>query len=344
MAYPREVRHRIRKDERADYLDTARELNRSVDLVSIQHEYGIWGGDDGDHVLDFVGALRVPAVSTMHTVLRHPTPHQREVLSELASISQASVVMSRSAANLLIQEYDADPDRLHVIPHGVPNVPFVDSNSVKASLALAGRDVILSFGLVGPGKGYELAIEALPAIVAKHPSLLYVILGATHPELIRREGEAYRSSLIAQVERLGMTEHVRFADRFVDMPELTRWLQAADVFVTPYPNLGQIVSGTLSYAMSAGRAIVSTPYVYAEELLASGRGLLVPPGSAAKLAAAIGSLFADPELRARIGERAFAYSRRMLWPAVGAEYRELFEGLVRASKPAKAARQVLVRA
>ena len=280
----------------------------------------------------------------MHTVLRHPTPHQREVLSELASISQASVVMSRSAANLLIQEYDADPERLHVIPHGVPTVALVESNAVKPSLGLAERNVILSFGLVGPGKGYELAIEALPAIVAKHPSVLYVILGATHPELIRREGEAYRNSLIALVDRLSMADHVLFVDRFVAMPELTRWLQAADVFVTPYPNLGQIVSGTMSYAMGAGRAIVSTPYTYAKELLAGGRGLLVPSGSAAKLAAAIGSLFADPELRARIGGRAFEYSRRMLWPAVGAEYRELFARLVRETKPARATNQILVRA
>jgi glycosyltransferase involved in cell wall biosynthesis len=270
----------------------------------------------------------------MHTVLRRPTPHQREVLTELASISEASVVMSRSAANLLIQEYDADPERLHVIPHGVPDVALVDSNTVKPSLGLAGRDVILSFGLLGPGKGYELAIEALPAVVAKHPSVLYVILGATHPDLVRREGEAYRHSLMGQVARLGMEAHVRFADRFVELSELTRWLQAADVFVTPYPNLGQIVSGTLSYAMGAGRAIVSTPYTYAAELLANGRGLLAPSGSAAGLGAAIGSLIGDAALRAQVGGNAFAYSRRMLWSAVGSEYRDLFELVVREARVA----------
>jgi glycosyltransferase involved in cell wall biosynthesis len=274
----------------------------------------------------------VPAVVTMHTVLRHPTSHQRSVLSQLAAMAEASVVMSRSAANLLVREYDADASRLHVIPHGVPDVPLVDANSVKPALGLAGRDVILSFGLLGPGKGYELAIDALPAVVAAHPSVLYVILGATHPDLIRREGEAYRQSLIDQAGRLAMTDHVRFVDRFVELAELTRWLAAADVCVTPYPNLGQIVSGTLSYAMGAGRAVVSTPYAYAAELLADGRGVLVEPGSPRELGRALGSLVGDPTLRAEIGRRAYAFSRRMVWSAVGAEYRSLFSRLTTGSR------------
>ncbi len=314
----------IRKDERADYMQTARALNASVDVVSVQHEYGIWGGPDGEYVLDFVQALRIPAIVTMHTVLRTPTAHQRSVLTRLAALAQATVLMSRSAANLLVRDYGADPRRVHVIPHGVPDVPLVSADRVKPALGLGGREVILSFGLLGPGKGYELAIEALPAVVAAHPSVLYVILGATHPDLIQREGEAYRQSLVAQVKRLGMKEHVRFVDKFVDMAELTRWLEAADVFVTPYPNLAQIASGTLSYAMGAGRAIVSTPYVYAAELLADGRGVLVPPGSPAAFAEALATLIGDPVERARIGARAFAYSRRMVWPEVGAQYRNLF--------------------
>jgi glycosyltransferase involved in cell wall biosynthesis len=344
MAYPAEVRHQIRKDERLDYAKTAQALNASVDVVSVQHEYGIWGGEDGDHVLDFVQALRVPAVVTMHTILRDPSPHQRSVLARLASLAEASVVMSRSAANLLIGGYGVDGNRVHVIPHGVPDVPLVDSNKVKPSLGLAGRDVILSFGLLGPGKGYELAVDALPAVVADHPSALYVILGATHPDLIRREGEAYRRSLTEQVARLGMEGHVRFVDNFVALTELTRWLEAADVFVTPYPNLGQIVSGTLSYAMGAGRAIVSTPYTYAEELLADGRGVLVAPGSPASFAVALGSLIGDPALRARIGARAFAYSRRMVWSAVGREYRNLFARVSVATQRAPSAIPVLVGA
>lgn len=344
MAYPPEVRHLIRKDIRDDYARAARRLSSTVDVVSVQHEFGIWGGEDGDYVLDLLQALRVPAVVTMHTVLRAPSPHQRSVLSRLAARASASVVMSHTAASLLVREYGADRRRVHVIPHGVPDVPLVDSNRVKPSFGLAGRTVILSFGLLGPGKGYELAIEALPTVVADHPSIVYVILGATHPDLIRREGEAYRRSLADQAERLGMRGHVLFVDKFVELIELTRWLEAADVFVTPYPNLGQIVSGTLSYAMGAGRAIVSTPYAYAEELLADARGLLVAPGSPATFAAALGSLVADPALRARIGARAFAYSRRMVWPAVGAQYRDLFAHVTGSPSRAREARRVLVGA
>jgi glycosyltransferase involved in cell wall biosynthesis len=324
LTYPHEVRHRIRKDERGDYLTTASALNRSVDVVSIQHEYGIWGGDDGEHVLDFTRALRVPAVVTLHTVLRHPSRHQRAVLAELVAIADRSVVMSQSAADLLRKTYDVDQRRLAVIPHGVPNVPLVDSAAVKPGLGVRGRDVILSFGLLGPGKGYELAIDALPAVAAAHPDVLYVIVGATHPDLIRSEGEAYREKLVAEIARLGVERHVRFVDRFVGKAELTRWLEAADVFVTPYPNMDQIVSGTLSYAMGAGRAIVSTPYTYAKELLADGRGVLVAPGSAAALADGINSVLGDADLRAAIGRCAHAYSRRMVWSAVGEEYGALF--------------------
>ena len=188
--------------------------------MSIQHEYGIWGGEDGEHVLDFVRALRVPSVVTLHTVLREPTPHQRSVLRELVATAETSVVMSRSAADLLIRGYDVDARRLQVIPHGVPNVPLVDSATVKPALGVAGRDVILSFGLLGPGKGYEHAIEALPAVAAANPDVLYVIVGATHPDLISNEGEAYRQSLTDRIARLGMERHVRFVDRFVGRAEL----------------------------------------------------------------------------------------------------------------------------
>lgn len=322
--YPSEVRHLIRKHVRADYARTARALNASVDAVSVQHEYGIWGGDDGEYVLDFVRSLSVPAVATLHTVLRQPTGHQRNILSELVAHTAATVVMSRSAARLLTTAYGVDAGRLDVIPHGVPDLPLVDSDTVKPSLDIAGHDVILSFGLLGQGKGYELAIDALPEVVAAHPTALYVVVGATHPELVRHEGEAYRRTLEAQVRRLGMEDHVRFVDRFVGRAELSRWLEAADVFVTPYPQLDQIVSGTLSYAMGAGRAIVSTPYVYAAELLADGRGVLVPPGSPSALASALNEVLGDRALRAELGRRAYAHSRRMAWPAVGAEYRRLF--------------------
>jgi glycosyltransferase involved in cell wall biosynthesis len=325
--YPIEVHHRIRRDELDDYRRTAEALSKCVGVVSIQHEYGIWGGEDGEYVLDFVHALRVPSVTTLHTVLQHPTPGQRAVLSDLVARTDSSVVMSQSAADLLTSVYGVDRSRVRVIPHGVPELPFVDPVTVKPALGVEGRKVILSFGLLGPGKGYELALAALPEVVAANPSVLYVVVGETHPDLVRRQGEAYREGLVATVARLGLEDHVRFVDRYVGRVELTKWLEAADVFVTPYPNLDQIVSGTMSYAMGAGRAIVSTPYAYASELLADGRGVLVPPASPVALAAALNDLLADPALRALIGSRAYAHSRRMIWSAVGGEYRDLFAGV-----------------
>ncbi len=328
LPYPIEVHHRIRRDVRADYPRVARQLSASVDVVSVQHEYGIWGGDDGDTVLDFVSNLTVPAVATLHTVLRRPSFRQRSILSELVRSAAATVVMSKAAATLLTRLYGVDPTRLDVISHGVPDLPLVDADSVKPALGLAGREVILSFGLLGPGKGYELALEALPEVVAARPDVLYVILGATHPELVRRDGEQYRASLVRRAEELGVSGHVRFVDRFVGMAELTRWLESADIFVTPYPNLDQIVSGTLSYAMGAGRAIVSTPYAYAAELLADGRGVLVPLDSPDTLAAAFRGLLADGGARAALGRRAYEHSRGMIWPAVGSAYRRVFERAV----------------
>ncbi len=324
LAYPIEVHHRVRRDERADFVRTARALGSCVDVVSIQHEFGIWGGPDGSYVLDFVNALDVPAVATLHTVLRSPTQQQRAILAALVARASATVVMSRSAASLLARTYGVDPNRVDVIPHGVPDLPLVDSALVKPALGLEGRDVILSFGLVGPGKGYELVLDALPAVVAARPKTCFVILGATHPNLLSREGEAYRDSLVARVRRLGLRDHVMFVDRFVGRVELARWLEAADVYVTAYPNMEQIVSGTLSYAMGAGRAIVSTPYAYAVELLAKGRGVLVPPASAPALAAALAELLDNDELRSAIGRRAHEHSRHMIWSDVGAAYQRLF--------------------
>ena len=307
---------------------TAHDLGRCVDVVSIQHEYGIWGGDDGAYVIDFVRSLRIPVVATLHTVLRDPTPNQRAVLSELVASTDATVVMSRSAADLLTSVYGVDGARLDIIPHGVPDLPLVDSETIKGGLGLAGRDVILSFGLLGPGKGFDHALEAIPEVVAAHPSVCYVIVGATHPDLVRTEGEAYRDHLVAQIQRLGIGDHVRFVDRFVGRVELTRWLEAADVFITPYPRLDQIVSGTLSYAMGAGRAIVSTPYTYATELLADGRGILVPPDSVAALAGALNDVLGDHERRTALGRRAYGYSRGMVWSSVGADYRRLLGRVV----------------
>ncbi|MDP9483505.1 MAG: glycosyltransferase, partial [Chloroflexota bacterium] len=233
---PLEVLRQVSRDEPVDYLRAAREVNRSdIDVVSLQHEYGIFGGRDGAHILGFVEALEVPVAATLHTVLRRPTASQRAVLAALGERVAAVVAMSRGAADLLAEVYDVDPDKIRVIRHGVPDLPLVDPDGIKPELGLAGREVILSFGLLGPGKGYEQVIEAMATVRDARPRTLFVILGASHPELVRREGEAYRDRLRQRVDDLGLTGHVRFEDRFVTTTELGRWLLAADVFVTPYP-------------------------------------------------------------------------------------------------------------
>ena len=340
--YPTEVRHRIRRDMRSDYVFVARALNNcGVDVVSIQHEYGIWGGRDGDYVLDFVRELRRPIVVTLHTVLRNPSPSQRHVLVSLIEAAGASVVMSQTAASLLTRVYGVDPRHLDVVPHGVPNWPLLSPDAVKPRLGLSNDPIILSFGLLGPGKGYETVIEAMPKVVEEVPNARYVVLGATHPDLLHHEGEKYRRGLEERAVSLGVADRVVFVDRFVSDRELGTWLAAADIFVTPYPNLDQIVSGTLSYAMGAGKAIVSTPYAHASELLANGRGRLVEPGSPQGLATAFIDLLRQPDLRNAIGRRAYDHTRSMIWPRVGAQYRQIFARVAeKAAAPADASRKL----
>jgi glycosyltransferase involved in cell wall biosynthesis len=339
--YPSEVRWRIRAEIPSDYPAAAHALNeRNVEVVSVQHEYGIWGGEAGSFILDFVRELRKPYVATLHTVLRNPSRLQKSILAELVDTSAASVVMSRAAATLLTDEYGIDPGRLDVVPHGVPRLPLVPRPGAKSRLGLDEGRIILSFGLLGPGKGYEAVIRAIPAVVEEFPMARYVVLGATHPDMLRREGEAYRRRLEELAARLGVAEHVQFVDRYVAKSELGAWLEAADVFVTPYPNLDQIVSGTLSYAMGAGKAIVSTPYAYAEEMLENGRGLLVPPGSPEALASAFLELLGDDALRTRLGWLAYRRSRSMLWPEVALRYRDIFARVAAVAPRLGAARPV----
>jgi len=324
-----EVRWRIRQDRCSDYPAAARVASDSdVGLVSIQHEYGIYGGPDGSYALDFIEELRLPAVVTLHTILTHPSRGQRIVLAGLVDRAEATVVMSFAAGRLLHGRYGTPWSRIRVIRHGVPEIPLVDPDAVKPALGLEGRRVILSFGLLGPGKGYGTMVEAMGRIVAAEPTALFVVAGATHPDLVRREGEAYRWRLTADVAARGLGGSVRFVDRFLEPSELARWIQAADVYVTPYPDLDQIVSGTLSVAVAAGKAIVSTPYSYARELLAEDRGVLVEPGSPTALADAIVPLLRDSGRRDALGRRSAAFGRRMRWPQVGAAYRGLFDEIL----------------
>ena len=327
--FPAEVRLRLRPDRPADYLGVADRLNRTgYDVVSVQHEFGIYGGPDGVHVLDLLDELEVPVVTTFHTVRAHPSDHQRRILREIGRSSSRVVVLSEAAARRLPLIYDIDPATVQVIPHGVPDLPFVDPETIKPLVGLSGRPTVLSFGLLGPGKGYELAIRAMSGVVREVPNACYVILGATHPDLRRREGEAYRESLKALVTDLELGRHIQFEDAYVDLPTLGRWLQAADVFVTPYPGAEQVVSGTLAYALGTGKALVSTPYAYARELLAGGRGQLVPFGDSLVMGREIGRFLTDQGARDRARRLAYEHGRKMTWPVVGRAYRKLFAEVV----------------
>jgi glycosyltransferase involved in cell wall biosynthesis len=296
-----------------------------VDVVSVQYEPSIWGGVDGAYILDFVRALRVPMVATLHNVTARPTPARREIMIGLVQAARATVVMSPAAADLLPRDYGLDAARIEIVPHGVSDLPLMAPDTVKPRLGLQGKAVILSFGLLAPGKGFESMIEAMPAIVAAVPSARYIILGSTSPETPEGEAEAYRAALESRVAALGMAEQVKFVDRFVGRVELGTWLEAADVFVAPSLDLSRTASGTLAYAMGAGKAIVSTPSAYASEVLAGGRGKLIDPASPVALAETITELLTDTELRASIGRRAYEHSRGMVWWEVGRQYRRIFD-------------------
>lgn len=295
-----------------------------MNVVSVQFEPTIWGGEDGSYVLDFARALRVPLAVTLHDVRPDPTPAQRQITKELVDTSEASIVMSNVAASLLASQYGVDRARLDIVPHGVSHLPMVASNTVKPKLGLQGKTVILSFGLIAPGKGFESVIAAMPAVVKAVPTACYVILGATVPETLAESGETYRAALESQVSALGMSDHVKFVDRYVGRVELGTWLEAADIIITPSLNVDRTISGTLAYAMGAGRAIVSTPSLYALELLADGLGRFVAPDSPTAISEALVDLLGDPETRATMGAAVYEKSRGMVWWEVGAQYRRIF--------------------
>ena len=322
----------IRDDVAADYRRAAAAIDASdVEVVSLQHEFGIFGGPDGALVLEFLDAVRTPVVATLHTVPKDPTHQQFWILQAIASRARSLVVLSESARALLAARYGIETD-VDVIPHGVPDFAIRDRARAQASLGFRGRRLVLSFGLLGPGKGFEHAIEAMAEVRAQIPDAYYLILGTTHPDLLRRDGEAYRTELQARISRLGLDAAVGLDDRFVSTEELGVWLSASDVFVTPYPKLDQIVSGTLAYALGAGRPVVSTPYAYAEELLSGGAGILVPPADPAALAAGLIQFLGDPAAARRAELAASAIGKSMRWPVVGAMYRRtLFDGDDRSS-------------
>ena len=331
--YPSEVKFEIRQNVKADYARAAEFVNYShIRLVSIQHEYGIFGGDDGGYLLDFVHALRVPAVVTLHTVLKQPSQNQRAIVRNLAAQCAQVIVMSQVASDLVASSYGVRDSKVRIIPHGIPVMERQsDQEVLKAKFGVAGRRLLLTFGLLSPNKGIETVIRALPDAVAAFPDLVYFVVGATHPAVRRREGEAYRTMLEREAEELGVRDHVVFRGQYVPDDELRQYLQAADIFVSPYLNEAQVTSGALSYAMGAGAAVVSTPYWHARELLSNGRGRLFPFKDHAALGRTLLELFSSPDelQRARTAARDFAHS--MAWPRIGDVYFESIRDALRVS-------------
>jgi glycosyltransferase involved in cell wall biosynthesis len=320
-SHPPEVRFTIRDDSLPAYRRAAEYLNLcNVDVVSLQHEYGIFGGPAGAHVLALVRGLRMPIHTTLHTVLAEPTMEQSEVMEELLARSSRLAVMTERGRQLLLDRYGVDDARIDVIPHGIPDMPLVSPAVARERLGIEVKRMLLTFGLLAPNKGIEHVIAALPAILAEHPDSLYVVLGATHPHLVRSDGEAYRERLAGLAAELGVRDRVLFLDRYVDLPELLAFIAAADVYVTPYLNQDQITSGTLAYAFGCGKPVVSTPYWHAAELLADGRGVIVPFRDPAAIARETIALLADDSRRRQIAERAWEAGRGMTWARVAERY------------------------
>jgi glycosyltransferase involved in cell wall biosynthesis len=324
--YPDHVRIQIRDDVPEDYVRAAEALNRSgVEVVSLQHEFGIFGGPAGERIVTLLERLAMPVVTTFHTVLREPTVDQRHVVTRIAALSSKVVVMARRGRDMLMSVYGVPAGKIAVIAHGIPDVPFEDTRRAKQKHGFTDRTVILTFGLLSPSKGVEVMIDGLPEVIRRCPDVLYIVLGATHPNLVRDHGEAYRDSLAARAERLGVQDHVLFLDRFVDRATLLDFIAMCDVYVTPYLNASQLTSGTLAYSFGLGKAVVSTPYWHAEELLADGRGVLVPFGDSAAMSLAVADLLTDEDRLDAMRRRAYALGRTMVWEMTAGRYLKLFE-------------------
>lgn len=324
--YPPRVRFEIDEKELDSYRRAAEFLNlNNVEVVSVQHEFGIYGGAAGSHLLAFLREVRMPVVTTLHTVLSEPNDDQRAVMKQLDLLSERFIVMAERGREFLETVYGVAPEKIDVIPHGVIDMPFIDSNFYKDLFQVEGKTVLLTFGLLSPNKGIEHVIEAMPAILERHPNVVYIILGATHPNLIAAEGEVYRQKLERLAEDLGVAKEVIFHNRFVALEELKEFIGAADIYITPYLNAAQITSGTLAYTFGAGKALISTPYLHAQELLAGERGLLVPFADAAAIAGGVNHFLSNPTLMTAMRKRAWKAGREMIWPVVARRYMESFE-------------------
>ena len=325
-AYPPRVRFELTEKDIGSYHRAADFLNiNNVDLVCLQHEYGIFGGNAGNYILTLLRELRMPIVTTLHTVLRNPNLEQRRVLEQVAALSDRLVVMSQRGAEFLQQVYRVAPEKIDLIPHGIPDVAFVDPSFHKDLFGVEGKIVLLSFGLLSANKGVENVIAALPEIVKRYPNVVYLILGATHPHVVRNEGETYRLSLQWMAHEKGVESHVVFYNRFVSLEELIQFISATDIYITPYQDIAQITSGTLAYTLGAGKAVISTPYWYAEEMLAEERGVLVPFRDPTALANQVIDLLDNESKRHAMRKRAYMFGREMVWSKVVQRYMSSFE-------------------
>ena len=337
--YPSAVRHQVRDARIEDYVRAAGFLNAGrFDAVSLQHEFGIFGGEAGGHIMPLLSRLTMPVITTLHTVLAEPEPAYREVLDRIADASSRVIVMAEKGRTLLRTVYRVPAEKIEVIPHGIPDFAFVEPDEAKARFGYSNRPVILTFGLLSPTKGIEVMIDAMPAILKSSPDAVYVVLGATHPNLVRDQGEAYRESLVARVQELGIENHVVFLDQFVDQATLLAYISMCDVYVTPYLNEAQMTSGTLAYSFGLGKAVVSTPYWHARELLADGRGILVPFGDATATGIEIAALLTGNGRLLAMRERAYASSRPMTWERSAERHLAVFESARRAHRPRVIAR------
>lgn len=325
-SYPTRVRFELMEKDIESYRRAADFLNiNDVDLVCVQFEYGIFGGKAGSHILALLRELRMPIVTTLHTILKDPDPDQRRVLEEVAALSDRLVVMSERGSEFLQKIYNVSPEKIDLIPHGIPDVPFVDPSFNKDLFGVEGKIVLLSFGLLSSNKGIETVISALPDIVARYPDIVYIVVGATHPHVIQHEGETYRLSLQWLAQQKGVESNVIFYNRFVSSEELVEFISAADIYITPYLNEAQITSGTLAYTLGAGKAIISTPYWYAQEILSDGRGVLVPFRDHEALAEQVINLLDNEAERHAMRKRAYMFGRAMIWSEVAQRYMESFE-------------------
>ncbi len=323
--YPSQVRFEINQSQLNEYSLAADLCNlNQVDVICLQHEYGIFGGKRGSFIIELLRDLNMPVVTTLHTILKDPNLQERHIIMQLAEISDRLVVMSERSVEFLRDIYQVPEEKIVLIHHGIPDVPFVKSDAYKDTFGVSGKKIILTFGLLSPGKGIEVVINALPEIVKVHPQVIYMVVGATHPHLKAEQGEDYRNSLYLRAKELGVSDHIVFHDRFVADEDLLEFIGAADIYVTPYLNEAQIISGTLAYALGMGKAVISTPYWHAQELLADERGRLVPFRDPVALAREVIDLLDHPDKCRAMQERAYHYGRKMVWSNVGRRYLDTF--------------------